>query len=267
MYRLLHGIIIVLVVGNVGFLGCTEDPEDRIDIEQLEDAIATAASVAYAGALAFPAMIGEDISCTTISESCASYPCPVSLTLQVGNACPFPIGTAPDGTVDVTGELDSDTTGTLSASFESIDIDGGESVVVNVSDFDISYASNLFTIAYSDALVNLTQGSPYTVNASDWDVTIDTKGTLADNSDDIITISGDRDSVVGLNVYKLQLTDVTFTPNCTRNPTAGSVVFQHGAATYEFGFHSQCDGKLDIIGTSMMVNSPAGESMAISFSK
>jgi hypothetical protein len=94
-----------------------------------------------------------------------------------------------------------------------------------------------------------------------WVVDVDTRGTLADLSDDVITISGGNQDLFGSSApapaagaTQVAIANVVFPSDCHRNPNTGIAVVQQigtgGGGLLFLDFHSRCDGRADVTGAT-----------------
>src|SRR5437868_11679570 len=76
-------------------------------INEVQYGITTAATVAYAASISMEAVKSGSSVCATVKTGCTTYSCNGAVTVNLGAACPLPLGGVASGIVEVTGAWSS----------------------------------------------------------------------------------------------------------------------------------------------------------------
>ncbi len=233
-------------------MGC--NPTVSVDVEPVEMSIGTASPAAHTAALAMAAMAGDMAHCARVIEHCAGqYPCEGEVEIELGPACPLPLGADGHGLVTVQGTWHAEDEATLGASFTHVDVGGRALVVVEASNLVAHWSprgDGRAWVAFSDSDVEVSAYSGVSVGSSDWHVEIDLQGTPDDPKDDIYVIDGNASIVHNTTVRDISLDHVVIDPVCSLNPIAGNGelvdVGLLNVTVVDLSFHEHCDGMMDV---------------------
>jgi len=232
--------------------GC--NPWMSVDVEPLELTIGSATPAAHTAAIAMAAMAGDMAPCARVIEHCdGHYPCMGEVEVELGPACPLPLGAEGQGLVTVQGTWHSEDEATLGASFTNVDVGGRALVVVEASNLVAHWsphADGRAWVAFSESDVVVSAWSGVTVGSSDWHVEIDLAGTPDEPRDDVYILDGSTSVIHNATVRDISLDHVVITRECGLNPVAG-----HGemvevgllnVSVVSLSFHEHCDGMVDV---------------------
>ena len=239
-------------MGMLLAMGC--NPTVSVDVEPVEMSIGAASPAAHTAALAMAAMAGDMAHCARVIEHCAGqYPCEGEVEIELGPACPMPLGAEGHGLVTVHGTWHAEDEATLGASFTNVDVGGRALVVVEASNLVAHWSprgDGRAWVSFNDSDVEVSAWSGVSVGSSDWHVEIDLAGTPDDPSDDIYVMDGNASIVHNTTVRDISLDHVVIDPACSLNPIAG-----HGelvdvgildVTVVDLSFHEHCDGTMDV---------------------
>ena len=232
--------------------GCA--PWMSVDVEPLELTIGSATPAAHTAAIAMAAMAGDMAHCARVIEACdGQYPCMGEVEVELGPACPLPLGADGEGLVTVQGTWHAEDEATLAASFTNVDVGGRALVVVEASNLVAHWSprgDGRAWVAFSDSDVEVSAWSGVTVGSSDWHVEIDLAGTPDEPLDDVYVLDGSASVVHNTTVRDISLERVVITRQCGLNPISG-----HGemvdvgilnVSVVGLSFHEECDGMVDV---------------------
>ena len=209
--------------------------------------LGTAAPLGYAGALSLAALDGNGPACVTVVTACATPPCDGEVTIDVAT-CALPVAASATGLVSVSLSRSSTDMATMIAQFVDVDA-GGQGLTVAQATVTVTRSGTSVSTTYTDQDVQSADGSS-TVQQSSWSIDVETQGTWDDGGDDVITITGAGQTVVGSDVSQVSITNAVMDPSCRLNPISGSATVQDVAGInvqqMSLDFHSTCDGLADI---------------------
>jgi hypothetical protein len=220
------------------------------DVRPLEVGLGAAMAIGQSSSIAVSAMSTTTV-CATVSQPCSTFPCNGSVTVNLGNGCPLPLGGNATGTVTVSGTWQSANQATASFTFVNA-VAGTQNVVVtSATNVTIQRSNGHVTVSFSGQNVNV-HGSVAVAAQSVWNVDVDQAGTPADPSDDNYTITGSTQSGGGSTTEQVTASDVIVKASCRLNPVSGSGTIQSVTSTsleqVALTFHATCDGKADASG-------------------
>jgi hypothetical protein len=175
--------------------------------------------------------------------------------VTLDGVCSLPLGGAATGQITVSGSWSSATSATVQAQFVNVRVAATKDVVAlsSVTSIMAEIVGQTVTVKYVGANAQARSGASNTAvgGSSDWDVSVDTKGT-ADAADDVLVIDATSASAaagLGASAKVTTFNGVTIDPSCTENPIAGSgsitAVSTFIPSITNIEFHSACDGKAE----------------------
>lgn len=248
-------------------MACTPPPDART----IEHAIATAVPMAWVGTHAIDAYDGVPSPCVEWETECLTAPCVGAFELVPDEACPLPIAGQLDGAVTVTvAGGDEDGSALFGAYFGDLTSDGADlwlesadGALATRNAQDLSDEVTDIVVSFTDLEVEVPDGGVDLIEAA-WVVYVDEAGTPGEPADDTLQLQGASQWVQAhedtASAKQTVLTDVTFTPDCRRNPTGGGGGIANSGAenatesgspvTYDLVtvlFHEACDGQAEIL--------------------
>lgn len=229
-------------------------------INEVQYGLTSAAAVGRAASITMDAIKGTSTVCATVKTGCTTYSCNGAVTVNLGAACPLPLGGDASGSVEVTGMFSSADQATLSQTFAGARINGlnKDLAVASVTQLSSQRSGNIVSVRYTAANATAgASGSALAVGGSaTWDVSVDTKGT-PDPADDRFTIkvnSASASGGLGTSARVIDVDDVVLDPSCRSNPISGTAEITEVSGfipkIIKIQFHSTCDGKAEINGSS-----------------
>jgi hypothetical protein len=208
--------------------------------------------------------------CSAVVAGCTETGCGFDVQVNVDAGCLVPISeTGGSGLILVHGIKTGPESASLIAQFGGLDLgEDDDWFVASIGSMVATRSGDQVTVVYAQQQVSVTsgaEGNSTELSQHVWTATADTEGTLEDTTDDTYTISGGiQDAEAGTEgafASQAAIGAAVITPECRRNPTAGSAHSQRvGAGSsvvlsmLSIGFHPECDGRADItsaIGTDM----------------
>lgn len=246
---------IAFLVAVCGLVGCGGDNP----LHPVAQGISSATITAHSVSLALAAVGGTPSSCTTVQTACGAYPCNTSVTVDVGG-CPMPLGAADAGTITVAGTWSAPSTAMVAVTLVDVKVvaSGDAAALENVTQVTASQNSDGATVTYTSANAGARSGVSQAAVGGSQSWTIDVAGlATADPSDDSFHLRSSSASVsagLGANVDAETLDGVVIDGSCGLNPTAGTGTITKVQtiipSVENIAFHSACDGKGTINGTS-----------------
>src|SRR5207249_2687619 len=124
------------------------------DIRPLQSGVAAAVSLGQSSTLAMQAMVSSAL-CASVNTACTTYPCSNgAVTVTYGSACPLPLGGQASGTVQVSGNWQSDSSATLADTFVGVQAGTRSTVLVNASNLTVTRSTNDVSVRYTWQDVN-----------------------------------------------------------------------------------------------------------------
>jgi hypothetical protein len=199
--------------------------------------------------------------CASVKTGCTTYSCNGAVTVNLGAACPLPLGGEATGSVDVTGSWTSVDQATMSQTFTNAHVSALDKdlAVASVTKLTTTRSANQVTVKYTAANATAgAAGSAVSVGGSaTWDVVVDTKGT-ADPADDKLTVnvsSTNAAAGIGASARVIKVDDAVLDPGCRQNPISGTADITEVSGfvpkIIKIQFHAACDGKAEINGDSV----------------
>jgi hypothetical protein len=229
-----------------------EDP----DFSPVEEVLGTAIPTAFAATAAMAAVSEGGFPCVGGGVGCATFPCFQEFIVVMGEECAFPLGDNADGQVGIEGTWTGPDQATLAAVFADLQVDGRSLVILEMALMNASRHGDEITVAYvEEDVLALSEGddgeSRAEVKQSAWTVNVATNGTPGDTADDVLTISGSKQQVVGEAITQVAVANAVMAPSCRKNPVEGTATIQdvEGVApdSLTLLFHEECDGKVDLL--------------------
>ncbi|GEM_PF-6739170 len=255
-----QSIILIALAG--AFVGACKEPPSLVDraAERVESAVGSAGPIAMAISAAMTAVNAVPDSagsCATADVRCETFPCDATIDVQVGSACPLPLGEAASGNIQVSGSWSAAGQATFSSSFGDVRIDeDGHLLVIEASAVTAEDLGDVMKVAYAGATVRLAHGRHGLAEGSSWYITVAQNGTEDVTSDDRYTIDGGSSSSGISGTESIQLQGVIVDSTCRKNPIGGTAEvtivvnerrFGWRVGVIEIAFHDACDGKADVI--------------------
>jgi hypothetical protein len=227
-------------------------------INEVQFGITSAAAVARTAAIAMEAIKGSSMVCASVRTGCSTYSCNGAVTVNLGAACPLPLGGEASGTVEVTGSWSSADDATLSQSYTNARVAAFDKAlaVANVTQLRASRSGDTITVKYTAANATAgASGSAVAIGGSaTWDVEIDTKGT-PDPADDKVTVDVSSSSAgagFGAQARVVKVNSAVIDPSCRSNPISGTADITEVSGFIpqitKIQFHAACDAQAEVDG-------------------
>lgn len=231
-----------------------------IDVAPVTAVLDASVALGLAGSITMTAIAGEGPDCVTSTPECTAAPCAARLEVEVGGTCPLALGDGAGSTIILDGEWTDATHGTFVPDLTSmVDVEDGK-VGLTLGAVVVSRDGDDVTVVFGEQEVDAGADgeADAAVDQQGWVVTVHLGGTPADPTDDVLDITGGGQTAGAEGddgaVQQLALTLTVTEPSCRSNPVEGNVtvndVGSDDGAGLSLLFHSECDGKADVLASS-----------------
>ncbi len=216
------------------------------DLRPLEVSLGSAVTLGQSAQIALGAMRGEgEVTCAAVTSACADYPCAGEVIITYGADCPLPLGGDALGSTTVTGSWESAETARLDFTFTDVRVGSRGAVLAGATTIEATQRDGITTLEFTGSQA-ATRGGLALAAASVWDVEVNDSGTPLDSSDDSYTIDGSNTAAGGVSGGSITVDQALVTPDCRRNPVAGTARVTEGGLTNirtdEITFLASCEG-------------------------
>lgn len=227
-------------------------------INEVQYGITTAALVAQTASISMEAIKSGSSVCATVKTGCTTYSCNGAVTINLGAACPLPLGGEASGSVEVTGSWSAADSATLSQTYTNARVTASDKAVAvaSVTQLKATRSANTVSVKYTAANANAgATGSAAAIGGSaTWDVVVDTMGNN-NPADDRLTVDVSSTSAsagIGASARVVKVRGAVIDPSCRLNPIAGSADITEVSGfipkIINIKFHAACDGMAEVDG-------------------
>jgi len=263
---MVRSLVLVLVAA-----ACTHPDEAEI-VQPLESTLGAAVPAAYFATVTMNALNGRVSPCANVLSGGGD----VHVEVGLGGSCP-PMYGHDAGTMVVTGTW-TPSLATFVMDFTGITQDGEPMLVVGIGSMTVAPSGAHYTIAYGEESIKIATGELVGAGIEQiaWVVDVDTRST-DDPSDDTITVSGGDQSLLAASgdhkaeadVTQVAVGNAVFLSGCRKNPSNGVAAVQRastrGGGWILYGFHSACDGNVDVVAAMAPYELMLGKSVSLGF--
>ena len=233
-------------------VACTHPSEAEI-VQPLESTLGAAVPAAYFATVTMNALGGRVAPCANVVSGSGA----IRVEVGLGAGCP-PMFGHDGGTMVVTGTW-TPTLATFVMDFTGITQDDMPMLVVGIGSMTVAPNNAHYVIAYGEEDIKIASGQLVGAGIEQiaWVVDVDTRST-DDPTDDTITVSGGDQSLLAASgdhkaeadITQVAVGNAVFLSGCRKNPSNGAAAVQRastrGGGWILYGFHSTCDGTVDV---------------------